>query len=132
MISALRGKDMKRMIAITTALAMVAGGGAIAQHQGHGAHGSHGAPSARDSASTTAFKAANARMHKDMDIRYGGDADVDFVRGMIPHHQGAVEMAKIVLQHGKDPAIRKLAQEIVDAQEKEMTLMRGWLQAKGH
>ncbi len=70
-------------------------------------------------------------MHKDMDIRYTGDADVDFVRGMIPHHQGAVEMARIVLRHGKDPEIRKLAEEIVAAQDKEMTLMREWLRRKG-
>jgi uncharacterized protein (DUF305 family) len=124
----LLGIEMKTLTALAAVVALVAGA-AVAQHAGHGAHGAAGA---RDSAATAAFKAANARMHKDMDIRYSGDADVDFVRGMIPHHQGAVEMAKIVLQHGKDPVIRKLSQEIVDAQEKEMTLMRGWLKGKGH
>jgi uncharacterized protein (DUF305 family) len=122
----------KRLLGAATVITMIVAGTAIAQHAGHGTHGNHAAPAARDSASTAAFKAVNAKMHKDMDIRYTGDADVDFVRGMIPHHQGAVEMAKIVLQHGKDPVIRKLAQEIVDAQEKEMALMRGWLTSKGH
>eukprot|EP01035_Chromulina_nebulosa_P040156 gene40155-54291_t len=46
------------------------------------------------SAATTAYKAANTKMHKDMDIAFTGDADADFVRGMIPHHQGAIDMAR--------------------------------------
>jgi uncharacterized protein (DUF305 family) len=121
---------VKRYLAFVAA-ALLAGGAALAQHQGHGAHGQPAAASARDNASTAAFRAANAKMHKDMDIRYTGDADVDFVRGMIPHHEGAVAMARIVLQHGKDPAIRKLAEEIVAAQDKEIALMRGWLRQKG-
>jgi uncharacterized protein (DUF305 family) len=122
---------MKRSVVALAAAALLAAGAAIAQHQGHGSHAGHGAASARDTASTTAFKAANAKMHKDMDIRYSGDADADFVRGMIPHHEGAVAMARIVLQHGKDPVIRKLAEEIVAAQDKEIALMRGWLKQKG-
>jgi uncharacterized protein (DUF305 family) len=66
-------------------------------------------------------------MHKDMDIAYTGDADRDFVAGMIPHHQGAIDMARIVLAHGKDPEIRKLAAEIIAAQEKEIAWMKAWL-----
>ena len=71
-------------------------------------------------------------MHKDMAITYTGDADVDFARGMIPHHQGAIDMAKIVLQHGKDPEIRKLAQDIIGAQEKEIAFLKEWLKKHGH
>lgn len=82
---------------------------------------------AGDSASTKAFKAANDKMHAGMSIPYTGNADVDFVRGMIPHHQGAVEMAKIVLAHGKDPALKKLAREIIAAQDKEIAFMQRWL-----
>jgi uncharacterized protein (DUF305 family) len=118
--------------ASVAALALLATA-AVSQHAGHGSHGGHGAApaSASDSAATRAYKAANAKMHKDMDIRFTGDADVDFVRGMIPHHEGAVAMARIVLQHGKDPVIRKLAEEIVAAQDKEIALMQGWLKTKG-
>jgi uncharacterized protein (DUF305 family) len=62
-----------------------------------------------------------------MDITFTGNADIDFVRGMIPHHQGAVDMAKTVIAFGKDPQIRKLAEEIIKAQETEIAMMQSWL-----
>ena len=71
------------------------------------------------------------KMHKEMDIAFTGNADADFVKGMIPHHQGAVEMAKIVLEHGKDAEVKKLAQEIIKAQETEIAWMREWLKKAG-
>ena len=77
--------------------------------------------------SSQAYAAANAKMHTDMDIVFTGNSDVDFVKGMIPHHQGAIDMAKVVLQHGKNAEIRKLAAEIIKAQEGEIAMMRGWL-----
>ena len=97
--------------------------------QTHGEHGGHQpAPVSSDkSASTKAFQSANTKMHRDMDIKYSGNADVDFVRGMIPHHQGAVDMAKIVLQYGKDPEMKKLATDIIKAQESEIAWMTDWL-----
>jgi uncharacterized protein (DUF305 family) len=51
---------------------------------------------------------------------------------MIPHHQGAVEMAKVALKHAKDPATKKMAQAIVKAQEKEVGEMQAWLKKHGH
>jgi uncharacterized protein (DUF305 family) len=70
------------------------------------------------------------KMSKDMAaVPMTGDADRDFVGMMIPHHQGAIDMAKFELAHGKDPAILKLARAIVVAQDKEIAEMRAW-QAK--
>ena len=79
--------------------------------------------------STDGYKAAMDKMHTDMMIEYSGNADVDFVRGMIPHHQGAIDMAKVELANGKDPEIRKLAEGVIAAQEAEIKQMQGWLAA---
>ena len=84
-------------------------------------------PNASDPPSTKAFIEANARMHKEMSIKFSGDAGIDFIKGMKPHHEGAVEMAKIVLQYGKDPDVHKLAEDIIKAQNTEIAWMTDWL-----
>jgi len=93
-------------------------------HSGHDMTGDMGAAS-------TAYMAVNDKMHQDMAIAYTGDADVDFINSMIPHHQGAVDMARVVLEYGKDPEVRKLAEAVIAAQEAEIKWMQEWLAANG-
>ncbi len=65
------------------------------------------------------------------DMMAGGtasDIDVAFVCSMIPHHQGAIDMAKAELKHGDDPWVRQMAQAVITAQEKEIADMRAWLE----
>jgi uncharacterized protein (DUF305 family) len=91
-------------------------------------HSGHTAPAAGDlPASTQAFMAASDTMHTDMAITYTGNADIDFVRGMIPHHQGAVDAARIVLEHGSDPQVRAFAEGVIAAQEAEIAWLNDWL-----
>ena len=73
-----------------------------------------------------AFAASNAAMMKGMDVQPTGDPDRDFVAMMLPHHQGAVDMAKVELRYGKDPMLRKLAADIVKAQATEIAQMEAW------
>jgi uncharacterized protein (DUF305 family) len=68
------------------------------------------------------------KMHMAMGtIERSGNDDVDFVRLMLPHHQAAVDMARTQLMYGKDPQIRKMAQEIITGQQSEIELMQRWL-----
>ena len=76
--------------------------------------------------SNKAFMDANQKMMQHMQITPTGDADKDFVSMMIPHHEGAVDMATIELQFGKDPELRALAQDIIEAQKKEIAFMKKW------
>ncbi|AET89501.1 hypothetical protein BYI23_A016630 [Burkholderia sp. YI23] len=87
------------------------------------------APKPTDTSSTAAFQAADQKMMTGMSsIEYTGDADRDFVAHMIPHHQGAVEMAKVELKYGKDAKLRKLAKDVIAAQNKEIAFMKQWLE----
>ena len=83
-------------------------------------------PGADASPSTKAFKAADEKMMKAMNRPMMGNADQDFVAGMLPHHGGAVDMARVEIQYGKDPEMLRLARGIVAAQEKEIAQMKAW------
>lgn len=114
--------------ALIAGAAVAAAGPALAQatnpHVGHGTPAARRAPT---SPSTAAFQAANDKMHRDMAITFSGNADVDFVRGMIPHHQGAIDMAEVVLQYGRDETTKKWAGDIIREQRREIAEMQAWL-----
>ena len=78
------------------------------------------------------FAAAMQQMHHGMAITYTGDADVDYVRGMIAHHQGAVDMARVLLAQGTDPELNALANDVFSSQTYEIAWMQDWLKARGH
>ena len=93
--------------------------GTMTEHGGHG-----GTPPA----SRQAYQRGMETMHGDMmKAIQSDDPDIAFAQGMIAHHQGAIDMAKTELNYGKDPAMRKLAQEIIAAQQPEIDRMQRWL-----
>jgi uncharacterized protein (DUF305 family) len=90
-------------------------------------HGAAAPATGAQSPSTVAFMAANEKMHRDMAITYTGDADRDFAASMIPHHEGAIAMARVQLAHGRDPGMRSLAEAVIRAQEGEIATLRAFL-----
>jgi len=90
-----------------------------------------GLPTAKEGSKPVAeYQAAMAVMHKAMDIKYTGNADVDFINGMIPHHEGAIAMAETQLKYGKDETLRSLARDIIRSQRQEIALMKEMLDKK--
>jgi len=98
---------------------------AYAQHQ-HGALESQNAQLASDARLFAhQMDTGMKKMMNDMHAPgYTGNPDVDFLAMMIPHHEGAVEMARLVLIHGKDPLTRRLAEEIIASQSAEILAMK--------
>ncbi len=86
---------------------------------------------AATTAADKAFAASMQTMMKGMTVKPTGKPDKDFVLMMMPHHQGAIDMAKVELQYGTDSELRQLATDIVTAQEKEIAQMKDWLAKNG-
>lgn len=123
---------MLKLLAVALTIAGTVSGTALAQSGTNSAHSGHqGHGTATLSPADKAYGDAMVKMHQDMDIKLSGNADVDFVRGMIPHHQGAIDMAKVVLEYGKDPEIKELATTVIKDQEAEIDKMKAWLAKNG-
>ena len=94
----------------------------------HSKHGQSAAPPAQElSESSKAYEAAMQKMHAGMTVPYTNDVDIDFVRGMIPHHQGAIDQAEVLLKFSKNPRLRRLAGGIIAAQKREIRFMEKWM-----
>lgn len=76
--------------------------------------------------SSKAFMEVHEKMMKSMMMAPTGNADKDFAMMMIPHHQGAIDMAEVELKYGTDPVMKEMAQKIIDAQKKEIEEFKKW------
>jgi uncharacterized protein (DUF305 family) len=104
----------------------------MAMMQGGPGQGSQSRQAGPQSEATKAYMAAMDKMHGPMTQGIQDpDPDVAFVKGMIPHHQSAIDMAKVVLQHGKDEQAKKWATDVIREQEREIAEMREWLRKRG-
>lgn len=81
-------------------------------------------------AAQAAYDRVNQRMHEGM-AQIDVNPDTAFMRGMIAHHQGAIEMSEVALEYGEDPKVREMAQRIIAAQKGEIAEMEAWLAARG-
>lgn len=105
-------------------LATLASTSAFAQGMDHATHAASGATEDNMSVMDSMMESMNG-------MEMSGDPDADFLLMMIPHHQSAIDMAKIELEQGDDPETRKMAQEIIDAQEQEIAEMKTMLERLG-
>jgi uncharacterized protein (DUF305 family) len=113
------GKDMPMMKMMREMHGKMMGGGMAMQPKGD------------QGPSSQALNGLIAKMNAAMALPFSGNADVDFVKRMISHHQGAVDMAKVVLAFGKDAEVKKVAENVIKTNEAEIATMQEWLKKQG-
>ena len=119
---------MKKLMTFITLSAVAISNYAQANEQPHQAH--MNMSMSTDSAMQQELMQGMNQMNQDMmaAMQYK-DPDVAFAAGMLPHHIGAVKMAEVELKYGKNPEMRKLAEDIINAQQAEIEQMQKWLKA---
>jgi uncharacterized protein (DUF305 family) len=96
--------------------------------QGQGMHQGQRAQTMPKDPASRAYMEGMRKMNRDMRSKpMTGDADQDFARMMAAHHQGAIDMARVELQYGKDPELKAMAQKVVDDQAKEIQQLQDWM-----
>jgi uncharacterized protein (DUF305 family) len=113
------GKEMPMMKMMQEMHGKMMGGGMAMQPKGD------------SGPSSQALNGLIAKMNADLALPFSGNADVDFVKRMISHDQGAVDMAKVVLAFGKDAGVRKVAEDVIKTNEAEIATMQEWLKKQG-
>jgi hypothetical protein len=145
------------VVALATALSFAPLSEARAQHSGHHGHhgheghgakkppaskktpakkrgsgsGAHHSASTSRGAAVAEYQVAHQKMMRNMAVPYTGDPDVDFRVQMIPHHQGAIDMARVALRHANDPWTRQMAEGVIVEQQREIAEMQAWLAQRG-
>ena len=115
---------MRRTVALISILVASIAGIALAQGLHHGDANSDGTNSADSTFVSQMMQAMDQMNSGMMAAKPTGDPDRDFAAMMIPHHQGAIDMAKVELIYGHDPVLRRLAEGIIVEQQQEIELMQ--------
>ncbi len=130
-LTLLAALSIPALAGVALAAFIAAAGGAPHKHPGMGPGFTESflsmcglAPSASNTAFYAEMDQVNGRMHEEMAVAPSGNIDRDFVRMMIPHHQGAIDMALVILKYGRDERLRRLAQSIIVEQGQEIAYMR--------
>jgi uncharacterized protein (DUF305 family) len=121
---------MLRFAVVVVAMGLMGSQNSAIAHSHH-QHGAQAGPAGRETSATREFKAAHAKMMRDMAKPFTGDPYIDYRVHMIPHHQGAMDMAWVALRHSKDPWTRQAAQAILIAQQQEIAQFQTELQRRG-
>ena len=109
---------MKKILLAVSIVLLTSSYALSSMHDSHKGHGS------------MPFQKAMDRMHKDMMVKSSGNIDIDFIKGMIPHHQGAIDMSEELINKTKDPELKAFAQKIIKDQKAEIKQMQDLLKKK--
>jgi uncharacterized protein (DUF305 family) len=121
---------VRKAVLSAIALAAIAGGTAAAQQTGHAGHRQPGGMTMQATPANP-YPPAEMRMHEKMMAAVGTDATETWVRKMIEHHRGGIEMSQMVIRQTRDQKVRQMATKTVAMQQKEVAELNAWLRTHG-